>query len=132
MKNVWLSLLSICVIACGAVGMSRAQTPPDEVIAGHANPEPTPPQVHRDISKILSARESPAAAPSASNAPRNWITLKTLDTIHAGGRNFSPPSYECAEAIEHALNAQTLLPAPDEKCADMMDEALEVRLRTGE
>src|SRR5713226_9234608 len=127
-------LALICVLAVLSAIAARAQTPADEVppVRLQAQREPTPPQVHRDISKILSAQESPGAAPSASSSPRDWVLLKTLPTIQAGGRNFSPPTEECAQAIASALNTETLVTAPDKACVDMLDEALQLRLRTGE
>jgi hypothetical protein len=126
------SLLLVAVIMCGAVGLSRAQTPSDsgDAIKRQANPEPTIPQAYRDISKIPA--ESPGAAPTVPISERRIVTHIQEPVIHAGGRNFSPPAMKCAQAIQDALNSETLVPAPDEKCADMMEDALDARLRTGQ
>ena len=127
MRTAWWSLSLAGVILCGAVGLSRAQTVASE---RQPNPEPTIPQVHRNISKI--PVENPDAAPTIPISKRRLVTHIQEPIIHAGGRNFEPPTMECADAIQKALNSETLVPAPDDICADMMEEALDARLRTGQ
>ena len=129
MKNAWLSLLLIGAIAGGVCGIGRAQPPADEAV--QAKP---PPQVRRDLSKIFqSPPENPSKAPLAPNSPMRIETHNQLYVIHPGGhgdQDFSPPTMECAQAIDDALNAGATVPAPDQECADMMEKALAVRLQS--
>ena|SRR5260370_19294503 len=130
MRNTWWSFFLVGVTVCGVVGLSRSQTPSGEAVKRAANPEPTIPQVHRNISKI--PVESPAAASTVLISERRLVTHIQVPSVQAGGHNFTPPTMECAQAIADALNTETLVPAPDDKCADMMEEALDLRLRTGQ
>ena len=118
------------VIVCTVVGLSRSQTPSVEAVKRAANPEPTIPQMHRDISKI--PVESPDAVSTVPVSERRLVTHIQEPSVQAGGHNFLPPTMECAQAIADALNSETLVPAPDDECADMMEEALDLRLRTGQ
>lgn len=130
MKLLTSFFLMGCIL-CSAFGLSSAQSTGDDLApASHrARPEPTIPQVHRNISKI--PVESPAAAQSSSESERHLVTHIEAPVVHAGGRAFFPPTIKCADAIQKALNSEALVPAPDDKCADMMEEALDLRLRTG-
>lgn len=132
------SALSVLLIA-GIVGSADvrgvAQTPDGRSSAAAAQPQPTPPQAIRDISKVLRERDSAAAgepAPSSSKSAGRLVTHTQVRVIQAGGRTFIPLTEKCTEAIQDALNKETLVPAPDEKCADMMEDALDARLRTGQ
>jgi hypothetical protein len=132
MKNAWLSFLLIGVIACGSFGLSQAQTPADEVpLVPLQKQEEPPPQMRRDLSKIFaSPPEPPEAIPPSK---MRWETHEQLHVIHPGGhgdQDFYPPTPECGQAIDDALNARALVPAPDQPCADLMEKALAVRLQS--
>ncbi len=135
MKNAWLSLLFVGVFACGAFGLSQAQTPADDVplVPLQKQAEPLT-QARRDLSKIFrSATKNPTTAPLAPNSPMRIETNNQLYVIHPGGhgdQDLYPPTPECAQAISDALIALALVPAPDQQCADMMAKALAVRLQS--
>src|SRR5215470_10155743 len=123
MKNT-LSLLLVGVLVCAAPGFSRAQAPEAKPSPAKAQSEPMPPQVHRNIAEVLKERDSAAAGspePSPAKSKKHLITINQSQDIRAGGRVFIPHTRKCAEAIQDALNRQTLVPAPDEECADMME-----------
>ena len=129
------SFLLVGLIVFGAFALSRAQTRTDGVTSVPPDSQLAPPiqGIPRDISKLPSSTaETSAEIPSAFTSPAPLQTHLHIPVIHAGDRNFDPPTYECAQAILEALNARALVPTPDEKCADMMGEVLELRLRTGE
>ena len=126
MKNACLSLLLIGSIVYGVFGISGAQSPTNDAA------KESPPQVRRDLSKIFaSAPEKPPKAipPSKMRVESH----EQLHVIHPGGhgdQDFSPPTPECEQAIDDALNARATVPAPDQSCADLMEKALAVQLRS--
>ncbi len=126
MKNACISFLLIGVIVCGVCGISRGQSPTDEAVKA----EP-PPQMRQDLSEIFrSATKNPTKAHLPPNSPMRLESHDQLQVISPGGhgdQGFSPPTPECGQAIDDALNARALVPAPDQQCADMMEKALAVQ-----
>ena len=131
MKKAWLSFLLVSVVTYGALRFSQAQVSVQRSSTAAASPAVE--GTFRDISKVLSSQhEHPPQAPSAASTPFKIVTIRHAVVLHAGGRNFSPPTEECGRAMADALNAQEMVAAPDQECADMMEEALELRMRTGQ
>jgi len=126
-------LLVSVVVTYGTPGLSRAQVPiQHSSTPAEARPSPAVEGEFRDISKVLSSQhEHPAEAPSAASTPFRIVTIRQGAVVHAGGRDFSPPTEECANAMIDALDAREMVAAPDQECADLMEEALELRIRTG-